>query len=390
MNPFVRPGLDAAAREGNQMADKPEPTATPTPPGQKDVRIFVKAPNWVGDAVMATPSLAFLRAAHPGARLTLMARPWVAPVFDHNPDIDHLWVMDDAQSPRACLKAALRVRRAGFHMGLSFPGSFRAGLLMTLAGIPHRFGYSRPATRLLFNRPVTLSGEMSRLHQVYQYLELLRPLCGAPPRQPRLKLRAGELEREEVRHLLRQKALDRGRPLIGIAPGAINSSAKCWPTDRFACLADRLNQDHDAEVLLLGSPPERDVVLRVKTACRRPVHDLTGEVSLGRLVALMEHLDGMFCNDSGAMHLAAAFHVPLVAVFGPTDHRVTYPFSPTAAVVRNDRVECAGCMLRECHRPDHPCMRGVTVDQVLDAFKRMLAADRERKRGLNRKAHAVR
>jgi len=186
------------------------------------------------------------------------------------------------------------------------------------------------------------------------------------------RLVCGDLEREEVDRLLLELGLDRGQTLIGIAPGSINSTAKRWPAERFAMVADRLAGEMGAAVLLLGSSGEQEVLEQVQHHCRSRVYNLAGKVNLSQAITLIDCLQGLITNDSGGMHIAAALRVPTVAIFGPTEWNTTYPLSPASRVVRKEGVPCAPCMLRECPIPGHPCMTGVTVEMVLNAFYALL------------------
>jgi heptosyltransferase-2 len=334
-------------------------------------RIFVKGLNWVGDALMATPALAHLRHCHPQAHIALMVRPWVAAVYEHNPDINELIVMDEAASPWKFMQAVHRVRRGGFQLGIALPNSVRSALLLKLGGIPTRVGFRFGARGLLLNRLVEPRDELKQVHQVYYYLELLKSLCAPPPEIVRMKLIPGELEQAEMGRLLATLGLDRDQPLVGIAPGSINSNAKRWLPERFAQMADWLVNECECEVLLLGSAREKDVVDRVAARAHARVHNLAGQVNLAQMLALTARFKGLICNDAGAMHIGAALGIPTIAVFGPTEWTTTYPFSPTAMIVRKDGIDCAPCMLRECPI-DHRCMNGVTVEMVQDAFTKLL------------------
>jgi heptosyltransferase-2 len=352
----------------------PPPVIAPS--GRKP-RFFIKGLNWVGDAVMATPAIAHVRQSFRNAHITLMVRPWVAAVYENNPDIDRLWVIDDSASMAAFFKAIRMVRRERFDVGIALPNSQRAALLLRLAGIRQRYGFRLNFARgLMLNRAIALDPKLLASHQAYYYLGMLWPLCGQPPKIARQVLHPGDLEREEVAAHLRQLGLDRGQPLVGIAPGSINSSAKRWPAERFAALADRIDAEMGASVLLLGSAKERDVLDRVETLCHARVHNLGGSLNLAQGIALIDRLDGMATNDAGGMHIAAALNVPTVAIFGPTEWDSTYPLSPVARVVRKEGIPCAPCMLRECPIEGHPCMTGVDVETVYRQLEVLMAEGR--------------
>jgi heptosyltransferase-2 len=351
----------------------PIPTGRPDKPTGEGLKIFIKGLNWVGDAIMATPTLTHLRQQLPRAEITMMVRPWVAPVYEHNPDIDQLWVHDDAASFGEFLEAVRMVRRENFDVGIAFPNSLRSALMLKWGGVRQRYGYlNRFGRGFLLNHPVTVKPEALSGHQVYYYMNLLETLCGIPRKAPDQRFVCGDLEREEVDRLLLELGLDRGQRLVGIAPGSINSTAKRWPAERFAQAADGLVGEMKASVLLLGSAREQDVLDRVESLCRAKVFNLAGKINLGQLAALVDRLDGLVTNDSGGMHVAAALQVPTVAIFGPTEWNTTYPFSPVARVVRKEGVPCAPCMLRECPINGHPCMTGVTVETVLATLHNLM------------------
>lgn len=328
-------------------------------------RVFIKGVNWVGDAVMASAAIGKLRRAFRDSHITLMVRPWVAAVHENSPDIDDLWVEDDAKSSIAFLRAARRVRAGNFDMGIALPNSLRSGLLMLMGGIPHRIGY-RGGRGWTLTRPVDPNPKLAKEHQVHHYLHLIDWLTEQKPEPPRLSVVPGPAARAEVERTMRERGWDDGAPRVAVAPGSINSMAKRWLPERFAATCDRVSADLGARVFLLGSKSEKKDVDRVAALCKRPVENLAGELDLAGVLAFLDRMHAFVGNDAGAMHLAAALDVPTVAVFGPTQWWATGPFSSKAKIVRH-AVECAPCMLRTCPI-SHPCMTGVQVEDVLRAF----------------------
>jgi len=329
-------------------------------------RVFIPGLNWVGDAIIATPALRKLRQAFKGSHITLMVRPWVAAIYENNPDIDELWVEDDSISTAAFLKVAKRVRQGKFNFGIALPNSFRSALLLTLGQIKHRVGYARGKRSLLFTRPVPVDPKILQEHQIYYYLHLIDWLTEQKPEPPKLVLKSGEKERLEIARMIEQRGWKEWRMWIGIAPGSINSMAKRWLPERFAEVADRISNEVKGQVFLLGTAGEKDVIDKVASLCKTPVINLAGELNLGQLIAFTEKLHAFIGNDSGAMHVAAALDVPTIAIFGPTDWKTTAPFSTKARLVRHP-VDCSPCMLRTCPIA-HPCMTGVRVEDVIRSF----------------------
>lgn len=329
-------------------------------------RVFIRGVNWVGDAVMASAALEKLRRAFVGSHITLMVRPWVAPIHENSPDIDDLWVEDDARSTASFLRAARRVRDGGFDMGIALPNSFRSALLMALGRVPHRIGYDTARRGFLLTRKVAIDPKSAKEHQVHYYLKLIDWLTEQKPEPPVVRLVPSDEARANVGAMLRERGWDDGRMRVAMAPGSINSMAKRWLPERFAAVANRLHAELGARVFLLGSKGEKADVAKVASQCGEGVVDLSGELGLADAIALTERMHAFIGNDAGAMHVAAALGLPVVAIFGPTEWWATGPFTPDAKIVRH-AVECAPCMLRTCPI-SHPCMTGVMVEDVLRAF----------------------
>jgi heptosyltransferase-2 len=168
--------------------------------------------------------------------------------------------------------------------------------------------------------------------------------------------------------LLDKHGVRGNRKVIALCPGSINSRAKRWPAERYAALADRLINDLDAEVLLIGSQAETEVSLEVSSAMRNKPVVLTGQTNLAELVGVLSLIELLITNDTGPAHIASALNRPTLVIFGPTNPLTTRPYSPTGEIMRVPP-DCAPCMLRDCPI-DHRCMTAITPD---DVFQRSLA-----------------
>lgn len=339
-------------------------------------KVLIRGVNWVGDAIMVTPALRQLRHWFAGSHITLLVRPWVAAVYENNPDIDELWIEDDSASIGAFIAVARKIRNERFDFGIVLTNSFRSAALLAMGQIKHRVGFARGWRSFLLTRTVKLDDEILNVHQVYYYLHLIEWLRDEKVEAPRLVLETNDRRRAEAEAILSEQGIRPGRMLIGIAPGSINSTAKRWLPDRFAQLADRFQGETGAEVLLLGSEKESAVLEEVEKLCGSTVHNLSGSVDLAQLIAVIERLDLFIGNDSGAMHVAAALGVPCVSIFGPTEFNTTYPFSISAKIVRSN-VDCSPCMMRTCPI-DHRCMTRVSVNEVVEMVAELSEAIKER------------
>jgi len=333
-------------------------------------KILVRATNWVGDAVMSLPALRALRQRFPQARISILAKPWVADLYQREPFCNEMI----PYTPRTVTEkwsAARALRPRHFDMASLLQNAFEAAAIAYLAGIPERIGYARDGRAFLLTRaiPVPKPGEIPR-HESFYYLELLRRagIVDELPENEAIRLEGAPSAR--AAGLDRFRELGLGEIIIGVSPGAAYGTAKRWLPERFADSANRLASELGASVAIFGSKDERalcDSVAASITAC---VKNFAGETSLAEFIDLAAACRVYLTNDSGAMHIASALGVPTVAVFGATDDVATGPTGPLAKVVR-EPVECSPCLKRECPI-DHRCMTRVSAARVAETALELL------------------
>ncbi len=309
--------------------------------------ILVRATNWVGDAVMSLPALCALRERFPQARITVLARPWVADLYRRETFLNEVVVYDGAR-----WRTARMLRAQAFDCAILLPNAFDAALLAWLARIPVRIGYNRDGRGLLLTRavPPPRPSEIPR-HQRFYYLELLR--------------RAGILETLPASAPVRLEASGKKQAArtIGVSPGAAYGTAKQWLPERFAEAAAQLVGARGASIALFGSKSERALCERIAAMLNgHRVTNYAGATTLAEFIDLVSACEVFLTNDSGAMHVASALGVPTVAIFGATDDVATGPAGEFVRVVR-EPVECSPCLLRECPI-DHRCMSRVSAARV--------------------------
>ena len=329
-------------------------------------RLVLRAPNWLGDAVLALPAMAAVRRARPDAAIAVAAIPAVVPLFreDTSARADEVIPVDGRGEP-----AALRAGR--FDAALLFPNSFRSALSARQAGIPERWGYAASLRSPLLTRAVRRPRR--RVHQTVYYLELVRGLgVEADETLPCVRVTPSTAARAGA--LLEEAGVAPDATLVGFAPGAAYGYAKRWPPPRVAAVIARLSRERGVVCVLGGAEADRPAGREIESALPPDVRavNLIGRTDLRVFAGVLARLRALVSNDSGAMHLAAAVGVPVTAVFGPTDERVTAPAGSHHDVLRH-QVFCRPCMLRECPI-DHRCMTGVTAEAVFDAVSRRLEA----------------
>ncbi|MCK6499851.1 MAG: lipopolysaccharide heptosyltransferase II [Nitrospira sp.] len=341
-------------------------------------RIVVRGPNWLGDAVMCEPALSQVRTLFPLAEITLLVKPAIAELLAQHPAVTKTLVYDDKGRHTGLggkWTLAGTLRRHRFDLAILFQNAFEAALITLLAGIPRRFGYGTDGRSLLLTDPVAVPPRTSGRHQVEYYWDLLKPLGGtgiAPA--PRLFVTAEEAL--AIARRLAEAGIGPADLVIGVNPGSTYGQAKRWLPERYAAVVNRLLQDVQGQenarvgVVILGAKGEEQLGQSIAEQIKTRTVVCSGQTSVRELLALVKRCQLFLTNDTGPMHVAAAFKVPLVAVFGPTDWQTTSPFGVEAQLVRQP-VSCAPCLLRECPI-DHRCMTGVTVEQVYEATRRHL------------------
>lgn len=338
------------------------------------MKILVRVPNWVGDAVMAIPALQALRSSQQDAHISIVARQAVADLFFGQPFADSIFEYGHREAHRGLSGRETLVRRlhnAKFDAAVLFQNAFDAAWLAWRAGIPERIGYARDGRSLLLTDAVAVpkEGEIPR-HESHYYLELLRRAGWIESRGEiaPIQLSIPRTAREAAETVLRKAGARNGAWRCAIAPGASYGAAKCWPAERFASLADRLISECDADVIFFGTAGEKEMSARILSSMKSRAISLVGETSMRELAALFSACSIFIGNDSGAMHVAAAAGLPVIAIFGSTDPEGTRPMTPQFTLIR-EPVSCSPCFLRQCP-VDHRCMTRIAVDSVFSAAQR--------------------
>lgn len=338
------------------------------------MKILVRATNWVGDAIMSIPALWAIRKRWPDAQITVLARPWVADLYSGQTFVDTVKVLSaPSRNPSAMERIARQLREEQFDCAVLLQNAFSAAWLVWRAKIPQRIGYKRDRRGLLLSKPVEVPkpGEIPT-HESFYYLELMRRAGWLEklPDVTQISLSVSADASASAEAKLREACVRAGAKRIAVAPGAAYGSAKCWPAERFAAVADALVDEFNADVILFGAASEGEICHQIAGRMQHCPVNLAGQTSIGELPALFSRCTLFLGNDSGAMHVAAAVGLPVVAVFGSTDAQGTAPVTSRKSLIQHP-VACNPCFLRECPI-DHRCMLRVPVKDVSDAAAQML------------------
>ena len=346
------------------------------------MKVVVFCPNLIGDTVMATPALRALRRGYPGATILGVIKPHVAPTLDGTTWLDALVLFDpkarDRRHHTPAVWSRLRAERAD--LAVLLPNSFRSALLAWAAGIPRRIGYARGGRGLLLTDRLTVprdaDGARLPVPAVDYYLAIVR----------HLGLRVDSVRTELATTADDEAAADRAWSALGLTPdkpvvclntGGAFGPAKSWPEPHFSELARRLATESGARVLVVCGPGERAAARAIVAGAGHPdVVSLSGlDLSIGLTKASVRRSALMVTTDSGPRHFAAAFNVPVLSLFGPTNIAWTRTYHPHAVHLYRP-VPCGPCQKPVCPLGHHRCMTELLPDDVFRAAVKMLPGRR--------------
>ena len=307
-------------------------------------KIFIEVPTWLGDCAMATPAIENIVKAYPDIEITLMGSFVSSSLFEAHSNVKKI-IVDESRNARSRLfwlyKMAKQLRT--FDMALSFRRTSTSKLLLFFIKARQKANYTRLSTEVH--------------HQVTRYNNFVNKTL-------KLTSTAGALQ-------LYFDAVAYDKPTLGINPGASYGSAKRWYPEKFASVAIALSQDYD--IILFGGPGEVDIARDIeKSLIKAKIHNyenVAGKTTIKTLCQKIGGLDLFITGDSGPMHVAAAFKVPTVAIFGPTNDAETSPWMNPKGVIVKKEMDCAPCMKRTCPLGHHECMKFVEAEDVLTAVK---------------------
>ncbi len=329
---------------------------------------LVLPPAWIGDAVLALPSIRSLAALGPVA---ILAHPRVAPLFDLAGGFARVERFAGPAASIAGLRQARSLGLRGNARAVVLPRSLSSAIRARASGVRERIGIDDEGRRLLLTKPVRIPWPARTRHIVEEFA-LVAEAAGAerPQAVPRVAL--SEACAERGRALLAAAGVDRARPLVTLAPGAAFGPAKRWAPHRYALVAQRAAAA-GCVVLLVGGDADRAVTAAVARAAADPrgVVDLAGKTDLAALAAILAASRVSLVNDSGPMHLAAAVGTPVVALFGSTNPAWTAPIGDGHAVLRYP-VPCSPCYRRTCPI-GAVCFAGISVDAAWAEVARRIA-----------------
>lgn len=339
-------------------------------------KLIIRAPNHLGDCVMALPMINETREVYPGATVTLILPELLAQLFDGNPNLDQIIRIptEHVHGMIAVMKIKDLLAPHSFDIGYILPPSFGAAASFKLGGVKERIGYIADGRRLLLTRPLPLPAPMNNQHRSLTYFDLLRRATKTNIEYADPKLFLTDEDAAKANELLAVRGVEPGTPYAVIAFQSVAESRR-WGIEKYTELVRRLRKFHGLQTMLVGGDADQRAGDTIVQEASAGAVNLAGKTTLRETAAIMAGARLFVGNDSGPAHLAAAVGVPMLVLSGADDPKETSPISKRKKLIYLSELECISCVKNTCSMKGEAfmrCMRDITVDMVEGEIIRLL------------------
>ena len=337
-------------------------------------KIGIFQTSFIGDSVLTTPLIKKTAHLFPNSQIIVITRPQTEDIFRPMKEVSKVILNDKTGWNKifGVWKTAKAIKAEKMDILLVPHRSFRSALIAWLSGVPIRIGFTSSEGWFLYTKTVPFSW---MIHDAERNLSLLQGIAKEKFKAEQLSLRYTPSAEENVARLMKDFNLN-GKTLVGLHPGSAWPT-KCWPMEYFVELISRLETQLNVQTVIVGGG-KKDADLGEKICQLSQGHcaNLCGKTSLADLMALMPHFKLFITNDSGPMHIATAFNVPTLAIFGPTTKELGFfPYGKGHRVLEVKGLECRPCALhggKKCPLGHFKCMREILPETAFQNEKEML------------------
>lgn len=350
-------------------------------------RILIIRPDHLGDVLLSTPAIRAIKAKHPDISIHVLCGEWSAGVLANYPEIDVVLTLPfpgfqrkvPANTPNPymqALKSSMMLRKIGYQSAVIMrPDHWWGAMLTYFAGIKERIGYDVGNVAPFLTKVIPYEHK----HAVEQNLRLAETWTGElKSADINYSYPVSEKDRFYINSYLADWQISVHKTIICIHPGA-GSQIKLWEVEKWAKVADILSTQNAATVVFTGSPSEAPYINMIMQHMTETSYNIAGSTNIGQLAALYQRALVVLGPDSGPMHLAAAVDTPTVTLFGPADPIEFAPWGQRRKhALLASRIDCRPCRILDWHDDRieyHPCVRDITVGQVLDETRRVIQAE---------------
>ena len=355
----------------------------------EEMKILIIKLSSLGDVIQTLPVLIPLRKNFPDAKISWLVEEEAVEIIKGNPLVDQIiisrknrWIK--ALSNFGKLRQIVQegnafckdLRSCSYDFVIDFQGLLKSGIFVGLSRGKRKLGFApvREKAHIFLNEKIPFP--KTPLHAVERYLFLVASL-GCSGVNPEFFIPIRQNHRDRILNFLRENKITLDKPLILLHPGT-RWKTKLWVEAKWAILGDWLQEKTGAQVVFTGSVNDLSLIERIIGKMRFPAVNTAGMWGLNELAFLQKQADVVIIPDSGPMHLASAMGTSVIALFGPTDPKLTGPYSERSRVIMK-AAECQPCFKRKCL--SHECMKEITVKEVWEATEAVLAFINETERG---------
>ncbi|CAC9632266.1 ADP-heptose--lipooligosaccharide heptosyltransferase II [uncultured Gammaproteobacteria bacterium] len=312
------------------------------------LKILIEIPTWLGDCVMATPAIENIAKQHPDAQITIFGSKVATEIFKHHPRVNRI-IVDESRNQKYRLYYLYKIAKqlGQFDCAISFRRTITSKLFIFFSKALIKGNYKRYDT--------------IPTHQVKRYNSFINVIFNTNNIALKLIIHTDSKP---------SKPAKSNKKILGINPGASYGSAKRWYPQEFVKVATELSDEYD--IIIFGGAGEVDIAGDIEQGLANNnitnYTNLAGQTIIAELIDKISNLDLLITGDSGPMHVAAAFQIPTVAIFGPTKDSETSQWMNKKSVIIKKNLECQPCMKRTCPLGHHNCMKKIKAKQVLKAI----------------------
>ncbi len=323
------------------------------------MKILVVNINWLGDAIFSTPVFKALKDKYPHAQVVCLCPPRVKDVLTYCPYVDKIIIYDEKKKhfwPWKKLKFILQLRQEKFDSAVLIHRSLTRALLVWLAGIPVRVGFSK--ARFLLTTPVDFPSD--HLHRADGYLKVVEGL-GVTPQQAVCQLRLKNEDIDAVEELLRREHLVEGKYIVFHPSG--NWDLKRWPQASWVALGNQLRTQFGLTVVITGGDGDINLCQSIAKEIQG-AKVLAGQTRLGESLVIFRKSVAVISGDSGPLHMANSVGAAVIGLFGPTSPAITGVKGVGPSVMIFHQV---GCNHQPCYHLDcrnNVCMTTINIEDV--------------------------
>lgn len=310
------------------------------------MKLLIEVPTWLGDCIMATPAIENIVKHYPNIEITIFGTYVSTAIFKKHPNVKNIIIDESKMSKFRLLWLYKKAKKLDtFDYALSFRESFASKFFL---------GAIKAQKKAVYKRDKSIES-----HQVIRYNHFVNGVFDTHAKADSLKIYINPTVYE--------------KPTLGINPGASYGSAKRWYPEKFSKVAEALSKQYN--IIIFGGPAEIDIANDIEKDLKHSgvqnYLNLAGKTTIEELCQKIGGLDLFITGDSGPMHVAAAYDIPTVAIFGPTKEKETNQWKNQKSIIVKKEMECAPCMKRVCPLKHHDCMKLITQNDVLLAAKEL-------------------